>query len=1480
MSNVGLGTISTNVELNLAGLDQDRTEIRAAMKEISAVMRELSGTIKEAMAGASASVRKTTSAIKGSTGEAADAVEAGAKKTVTSTQRAGKGFDDLSGKVKKASSSIAADMQKMSKGDALEKLADRGAVAGAAVAAGLGIAAKGAMDFDRSLRLVDTMAQTSEQGFKDLRASVIKLTDDKSITQTPEDLAEGLVGVYGNGFKGAQAMDILAVSAKGATAGMTDTATASGVLMSVLNSGIGGVTSAKQAMDVLFQTVADGNILFPQLAASLGPIMAIAAPAGVTLQELGAALVVMTKGGVSAGQSTEYLSQYIQQMLKPSAEAAKEMDNLGIKYGMAHMKAVGLSGSFEEVIAKTKGHEESLAKLFPNLQSLIAFLSSGKNAGKDFAAEMGNMTHAGDGAGAMMAANDRIMAGSGATWDKAVQDVHALGLEIGETLAPALRDATTLVKQAIDAFRGMSPGTRDAVTGIAGVTAATALAVKGFIELKKFMGEAKIALGLVAVAEGETAAAGVAAFAIGMPWMVAIAGVVAAILLIKNAFDQSSDAQAKFAAGQKALKDAVNTPDVKTNITNQAQQSRDEAARQQGLLDKLNADPGAIIIRRPGAGGIVSDDVTRAKIGGRGGYAQADVTKLHADQIAMLRKNIAALGASADAQEKNAASLTQLGNTRASLQQHINNAMVEEAENRRKAQEIRKRLYDRSTHYGGGGLAGGGRGRSRGQDQADLAKLEARNKALARDRVNNTKSLRSTDKQAPLDALSGGSPLAAAMAKHIGERTGVECGAAVTQALRKAGIAGTATSLTKDAYKNGKLIKADANGFLPPGAIVFFPGKQGMKNIGGDPTEHFGVAGGIQNGRQGIMESTTYGMRGRHYRGDRSLSQIAYGSNGLHKGKYYAFMPGAPTGSGSAAGSASDDTKKSVQQIDDDLYAETHSKFQTQRHKALQEYLEQKNDPDLPSSAKKKAHQLYVAVLARIDGDEAEEDRKDAEALKAGHKRRQATKDAAKKKAAVKANAHANNENANKYLKGIPGALGGFSLGLTEMITSLDIPAMLATGDVKKQTYDGSHNQFDVQRDNVFREAGQQRGAGVDENAIAERVKQQLARIRKEQADYAQQLDAQTAEFHHQSMARQGIVDADYYAGLKQQAKDEADDQIKNGGSTESVNALLARRLQAIDQQQADDVRQTEDEKQAYLYRTHQISLKLLLEYLKAQRATCVEGTAQWRAYNEQIVEISQTATDDVMNVWRNTVRGIAGAMGSAVAGSIEHWRGFKGFFTDLLQGIKSAFAQAVGAMVTKWATLQLLGENKSGQTKSGATGLLGQFSKLFKSFNLSMAANIAGIYGAFAAMGAMGKKKQRGSILGGIIGGVAGSFLGGVGVGMGAELGMGLGAMIGFSKGGVVPGTGNSDSVPALLTPGEFVIPKGMVQGAGLGKFAPDRSRLALPGVSSGGAASGGGGTVNHISVNHYGDIHGIDDVDQMHDNAGWMIQKRLAVA
>jgi hypothetical protein len=78
-------------------------------------------------------------------------------------------------------------------------------------------------------------------------------------------------------------------------------------------------------------------------------------------------------------------------------------------------------------------------------------------------------------------------------------------------------------------------------------------------------------------------------------------------------------------------------------------------------------------------------------------------------------------------------------------------------------------------------------------------------------------------------------------------------------------------------------------------------------------------------------------------------------------------------------------------------------------------------------------------------------------------------------------------------------------------------------------------------------------------------------------------------------------------------------------------------------------------------------------------------------------------------------------------------------------------------------------------------------------------------ITGAFQSDGIFGSITGGNGILGGLLGGGVGQFLGG---GVGSVVGS-IGGSFGFQKGGFVPGTGSGDIVPAMLEPGEFVVPK-----------------------------------------------------------------------
>jgi hypothetical protein len=73
-------------------------------------------------------------------------------------------------------------------------------------------------------------------------------------------------------------------------------------------------------------------------------------------------------------------------------------------------------------------------------------------------------------------------------------------------------------------------------------------------------------------------------------------------------------------------------------------------------------------------------------------------------------------------------------------------------------------------------------------------------------------------------------------------------------------------------------------------------------------------------------------------------------------------------------------------------------------------------------------------------------------------------------------------------------------------------------------------------------------------------------------------------------------------------------------------------------------------------------------------------------------------------------------------------------------------------------------------------------------------------------------------------------------------------GIVAGMNKGGIVPGSGNTDTVPALLTPGELVIPKDLTSQILSVAGRPGSGRM-----NQGGLVQGGGGFVININEGHF---------------------------
>ena len=142
-------------------------------------------------------------------------------------------------------------------------------------------------------------------------------------------LLEASYDVASAGFgETAALIDVLKASQLGATGGFSDLATVTDATTSVLNAY--GLESDKAAkiVDGFVQTQNDGKIIVQQYAQQIGRLAPIAAGAGVSIDELNAAISSVTATGVPVESTFAGLRQVIAAIQKPTGEASKAAKKL------------------------------------------------------------------------------------------------------------------------------------------------------------------------------------------------------------------------------------------------------------------------------------------------------------------------------------------------------------------------------------------------------------------------------------------------------------------------------------------------------------------------------------------------------------------------------------------------------------------------------------------------------------------------------------------------------------------------------------------------------------------------------------------------------------------------------------------------------------------------------------------------------------------------------------------------------------------------------------------------------------------------------------------------------------------------------------------------------------------------------------------------------------------------------------------------
>lgn len=391
--------------------------------------------------------------------------------------------------------------------------------AAGAFAAGMALIGKSVMDFgsfEKGMNEVftlmpgisgDAMAEMTEQ-VKDF---------SKEFGVLPTETVPALYEALGAGVPPDNIFEFLETAQKLAKGGVTDLATAVDGLSSVTNAYGADVISATEASDIMFKVVGLGKGTLDDVAGSLFNVTPIASALGVSFEDVGAAMAVLSSKGTPVSVASTQIRSVLGELGK---DGTKVSDVFKEMTGKTFAEFIAEGGNLSEALGvidqAAKDNGLSIMDMFGSIEAGSAALSLAEGNGEAFADAIGQMENA---AGSTEAAYDQMNQGLAVTLERLRANFAVIMLDIGESIAPTIGMLGENLGMLLEAFSAL-PGPMQAVVVIGGTILAGLVAFAGpllkAVQLFKMLGSAMTLLA-------------------ANPWVLVVGGLIlAAVLIVKN----------------------------------------------------------------------------------------------------------------------------------------------------------------------------------------------------------------------------------------------------------------------------------------------------------------------------------------------------------------------------------------------------------------------------------------------------------------------------------------------------------------------------------------------------------------------------------------------------------------------------------------------------------------------------------------------------------------------------------------------------------------------------------------------------------------------------------------------------------------------------------------------------------------------------------------------------------------------------------
>jgi TP901 family phage tail tape measure protein len=422
---------------------------------------------------------------------------------------------------------------------------------------GIGAASAHAFgQFESSMNRVSALGEITGKDLDKLKAQAIDLGAKTQFSA--KQAADGMAELAAAGFDATKVMQAMPAVLNLAAAGQISIASAAELAVTTMGQFGLKASELDKAIDLMAKTAASGSLNISDLGVTFRTVGSVATAAGVEMNELSAAAVLLSSAGLKGEQAGTGLRGTIASLIKPSSEAAAVLATLGVNALDSSGKLRPLSDVFGEL--KIAGINTSQVFTIFGRESAAAAQAL-INAGP----AIGSMTDQLDknaGAAARMAST--LNQGLGGAMERMKGSIETAGIALGESLAPTIITVAGLIEGAANKlaefgkwFSALPEPVKQTTIVITALGAAIGpvLLVAGQMASAIISIQAALAIAGPAVSGFVTAVGGTVATM--APWVVAIGAVTVSVYKLVDALNAKANAEEMAEKAQKGYTDSI-----------------------------------------------------------------------------------------------------------------------------------------------------------------------------------------------------------------------------------------------------------------------------------------------------------------------------------------------------------------------------------------------------------------------------------------------------------------------------------------------------------------------------------------------------------------------------------------------------------------------------------------------------------------------------------------------------------------------------------------------------------------------------------------------------------------------------------------------------------------------------------------------------------------------------------------------------------